>query len=106
MQNETINAERSEARQLRKAWIDLDNKYQEMERQFRDLVTICNEYGGGASISHPRYTRQLSAAKKFLENVKEHAPPQLKSESAATDELHGGCCVSSCSFSSSSANHN
>ncbi len=45
----------------------------EMERQLRALVASCNEYGGGASISHPRYTRQLSAARKFLENVKEHA---------------------------------
>ena len=33
-------------------------------------------------------------------NVKEHAPPPLKSESAATEELHGGCCVSTCSESS------
>ena len=37
---------------------------------------------------------------KFLANVKEHAPPPLESESAATEELHGGCCVSSCSESS------
>ena len=35
-----------------------------------------------------------------LANVKEHAPPSLESESAATEELHGGCCVSSCSESS------
>jgi hypothetical protein len=37
---------------------------------------------------------------KFLPNVKEHAPPPLESESAATEVLHGGCCVSSCSLSS------
>ena len=36
----------------------------------------------------------------FLPNVKEHAPPPLKSEGAATEKLHGGCCVSSCSASS------
>ena len=35
-----------------------------------------------------------------LANVKEHAPPPLESESAATEGLHGGCCVSSCSESS------
>jgi hypothetical protein len=34
------------------------------------------------------------------QNVKEHAPPPLKSEGKATEELHGGCCVSSCSASS------
>ena len=34
-------------------------------------------------------------------NVKEHAPPLLKSDCAETEELHGGCCVSSCSDSSS-----
>ncbi len=37
----------------------------------------------------------------FLANVQEHAPPLLKSDCAETEELHGGCCVSSCSFSSS-----
>ena len=36
----------------------------------------------------------------FLHNVKEHAPPPLESDCAATEELHGGCCVSSCSESS------
>jgi len=35
-----------------------------------------------------------------LENVKEHAPPPLKSDCAATEELHGGCCVSTCCASS------
>lgn len=39
------------------------------DEQLRDLIEACNQYGGGASISHPRYTRQLSAAKKFLENA-------------------------------------
>jgi hypothetical protein len=37
----------------------------------------------------------------LTENVQEHAPPLLKSDCAETEELHGGCCVSSCSFSSS-----
>jgi hypothetical protein len=32
----------------------------------------------------------------LLANVKEHAPPPLESESAATEGLHGGCRVSSC----------
>ena len=36
----------------------------------------------------------------FLANVKEHTPPPLESEGSATEELHGGCCVSSCSDSS------
>ena len=33
-------------------------------------------------------------------NAKEHAPPPLESEGKETEELHGGCCVSSCSDSS------
>jgi hypothetical protein len=33
-------------------------------------------------------------------NVKEHAPPQKKSDGSATEELNGGCCVSSCCASS------
>jgi hypothetical protein len=32
-----------------------------------------------------------------LANVQEDAPPPLESDCAATEELHGGCCVSSCS---------
>jgi hypothetical protein len=40
----------------------------EAEKQFRDLYEVCNQFGGGASISHPRITRQLSAARKFLKN--------------------------------------
>ncbi len=32
-------------------------------------------------------------------NVQEHTPPQEKSDGAATEGLHGGCCVSSCSDS-------
>jgi hypothetical protein len=50
----------------------------------------------------PNCEKCAAAAKPYLENVKEHAPPPLKSDCAETEELHGGCCVSSCSDSSSS----
>jgi len=36
----------------------------------------------------------------FLANVKEHAPPPVKSGRKETEELYGGCCGSSCSPSS------
>jgi hypothetical protein len=35
-----------------------------------------------------------------LANVKEHAPPPLGSEGKEIEELHGGCCDSTCSASS------
>ena len=34
-----------------------------------------------------------------LHERQEHAPPPLSSERKETEELHGGCCVSSCSDS-------
>lgn len=43
----------------------------EAEKQLRDLYKVCKQFGGGASISHPRITRQLFAAKKFL-NSQDH----------------------------------
>ena len=47
----------------------LERERDAAEKQLRDLVEACNQYGGGASLSHPRYTRQLSAVKKFLHNA-------------------------------------
>ena len=41
----------------------------EAMKELRDLVEACDEFGGGASISHPRYTRQRAAARSFLENA-------------------------------------
>lgn len=41
----------------------------EAEKQLRELVEVCNEYGGGANVSHPRYTRKLFAAKKFFQRT-------------------------------------
>ena len=41
-------------------------------------------------------TNGAAAPLQSLPNVKEHAPPPLESDCAATEELHGGCCVSSC----------
>jgi hypothetical protein len=42
----------------------------------------------------------VAAESSILHNVKEHAPPQMESQETVTEELHGGCRVSSCCASS------
>lgn len=54
--------------------IKLERERNATRKQLHNLVTACNEYEAGASISHPRYTRQLSAARKFLENSRDQEP--------------------------------
>ena len=48
----------------------LGRERNEAMKELRDLVEACDEFGGGASISHPRYTQQRAAARSFLENAK------------------------------------
>ena len=47
---------------------EITAKRDEAIKELRKLVTACERHGFAASMSHPRYTRQLSAARKFLEN--------------------------------------
>ena len=70
----------------------------ELERQLRALVTVCDEYGGGASIPHPRYTRQLSTARKLLENVKGVARRRLDVQSEANEGRYPPLPLPSCSL--------
>ncbi len=86
---------------LRACGTCLRNRPQE-EYFYRKRLEGFDRLALASGLSRPKGKVVLGSSLNSLANVKEHAPPPLKSDCAATEELHGGCCVSPCSESSSS----
>lgn len=60
----SINAERAEARSLRKAWVEIDDARQELEKEMTDAWTMLNMLSANIMDDGPTWPRVLEWLKR------------------------------------------